>query len=65
VITWVFGFAGSAWRILCVLFRWSYSLGPTRHTLMHGKGERKASKGLRLASCMDDTIVELVELGSG
>jgi hypothetical protein len=32
---------------------------------MHGKGERKASKGLLLASCMDDAMVELVELGSG
>jgi hypothetical protein len=32
---------------------------------MHGKGERKASKGLLLASCMDDVIVELVELRSG
>jgi hypothetical protein len=32
---------------------------------MHGKGERKASKVLLLASCMDDTMVELVELGSG
>jgi hypothetical protein len=32
---------------------------------MHGKGERKANKGLLLASCMDDTMVELVELGSG
>jgi hypothetical protein len=31
---------------------------------MHGKGERKASKGLLLASCMDDAMVELVELGS-
>jgi hypothetical protein len=31
---------------------------------MHGKGERKASKVL-LASCMDDTMVELVELRSG
>jgi hypothetical protein len=29
---------------------------------MHGKGERKASKCLLLASCMDDTMVEL---GSG
>jgi hypothetical protein len=27
--------------------------------------ERKANKGLRLASCMDDAVVELVELGSG
>jgi hypothetical protein len=26
---------------------------------MHGKGERKASKGLLLASCMDDAMVEL------
>jgi hypothetical protein len=32
---------------------------------MHGKGERKASKSLLLASCMDNTMVELVELGSG
>jgi hypothetical protein len=32
---------------------------------MHGKGERKASNGLLLAICMDDTMVELVELGSG
>jgi hypothetical protein len=32
---------------------------------MHGKGERKASEGLLLASCMDDAMVELVELGSG
>jgi hypothetical protein len=32
---------------------------------MHGKGERKASKILLLASCMDDTMVQLVELGSG
>jgi hypothetical protein len=32
---------------------------------MHGKGERKASKGLLLASCMDNAMVELVELGSG
>jgi hypothetical protein len=32
---------------------------------MHGKGKRKASKGLLLASCMDDVMVELVELGSG
>jgi hypothetical protein len=32
---------------------------------MHGKGERKASKGLLLASCMDDTMVKLMELGSG
>jgi hypothetical protein len=32
---------------------------------MHGKGERNASKGLLLASCMNDTMVELVELGSG
>jgi hypothetical protein len=32
---------------------------------MHRKGERKASKGLLLASCMDDAMVELVELGSG
>jgi hypothetical protein len=31
---------------------------------MHEKGERKASKGLLLASCMDDTMVELVKLGS-
>jgi hypothetical protein len=31
---------------------------------MHEKGERKASKGLLLASCMDDAMVELVELGS-
>jgi hypothetical protein len=29
---------------------------------MHGKGERKASNGLLLASCMDDAMVEL---GSG
>jgi hypothetical protein len=41
-----------------VLFGWSCSLGPTRHTPMHGKRERKASKGLLLASCMDDTMVE-------
>jgi hypothetical protein len=27
--------------------------------------ERKASKGLLLASCIDDAMVELVELGSG
>jgi hypothetical protein len=32
---------------------------------MHEKGERKASKGLLLASCMDDAMVALVELGSG
>jgi hypothetical protein len=32
---------------------------------MHGKGERKASKSLLLASYMDNTMVELVELGSG
>jgi hypothetical protein len=32
---------------------------------MHVKGERKASKGLLLASCMDDAMVELVELASG
>jgi hypothetical protein len=32
---------------------------------MHGKGERKASEGLLLASCMDDVMVALVELGSG
>jgi hypothetical protein len=32
---------------------------------MHGKRERKASKGLLLASCMDDAMVQLVELGSG
>jgi hypothetical protein len=32
---------------------------------MHGKRERKASKVLLLASCMDDTMVELVELESG
>jgi hypothetical protein len=32
---------------------------------MHGKEERKASKCLFLASCMDDAMVELVELGSG
>jgi hypothetical protein len=32
---------------------------------MYGKGERKASKVLLLASCMDDTMVELVELRSG
>jgi hypothetical protein len=32
---------------------------------MHGKRERKASKSLLLASCMDDTMVELMELGSG
>jgi hypothetical protein len=32
---------------------------------MHEKGERKASKGLLLTSCMDDAMVELVELGSG
>jgi hypothetical protein len=32
---------------------------------MHEKGERKASEGLLLASCMDDVMVELVELGSG
>jgi hypothetical protein len=32
---------------------------------MHGKGERKASKCLLLASCMDDAMVKLVELGSG
>jgi hypothetical protein len=32
---------------------------------MHGKGERKTSKVLLLASCMDDTMVELVDLGSG
>jgi hypothetical protein len=32
---------------------------------MHGKGERKASKCLLLASCMDDAMVEFVELGSG
>jgi hypothetical protein len=31
---------------------------------MHGKEERKAIKGL-LPSCMDDAMVELVELGSG
>jgi hypothetical protein len=31
---------------------------------MHGKGERKASKCL-LASCMDDAMVELMELRSG
>jgi hypothetical protein len=29
---------------------------------MHEKGERKASNGLLLASCMDDIMVEL---GSG
>jgi hypothetical protein len=32
---------------------------------MYRKGERKASKVLLLPSCMDDTMVELVELGSG
>jgi hypothetical protein len=32
---------------------------------MLGKGERKASKGLLLPSCMDDAMVELVGLGSG
>jgi hypothetical protein len=32
---------------------------------MHGKRERKASKGLLLVSCMDDAMVELMELGSG
>jgi hypothetical protein len=32
---------------------------------MHEKGERKTSKGLLLASCMDDAMVELMELGSG
>jgi hypothetical protein len=48
-----------------VLFGWSCSLEPTRHTHMHGKRERKASKGLLLASCMDDAMVELVELGNG
>jgi hypothetical protein len=32
---------------------------------MHGKGERKASKGLLLPSCMNDAMVELVELRSG
>jgi hypothetical protein len=32
---------------------------------MHVKGKRKASKGLLHASCMDDAMVELVELGSG
>jgi hypothetical protein len=32
---------------------------------MHRKRERKASKCLLLASCMDDAMVELVELGSG
>jgi hypothetical protein len=32
---------------------------------MHGKGERKASKGLLLVFCLDDAMVELVELGSG
>jgi hypothetical protein len=31
---------------------------------MHGKGERKASKDLH-ASCMDDAMVEIVELESG
>jgi hypothetical protein len=31
---------------------------------MHEKEERKASKVLLLASCMDNTMVELVELGS-
>jgi hypothetical protein len=31
---------------------------------MYRKGERKASQSLLLASCMDDAIVELVELGS-
>jgi hypothetical protein len=33
---------------------------------VHGKGERdrEASKGLLFASCMDDAIVELMELGS-
>jgi hypothetical protein len=30
---------------------------------MHGKGERKASNGFLLASCMDDVMVEL-ESGS-
>jgi hypothetical protein len=30
-----------------------------------GREIEKASKGLLLASCMDDTMVELVELGSG
>jgi hypothetical protein len=48
-----------------VLFGWSCSLGPTRHTHIYGKGERKASKGLLLASCMDDAMVKLVELGNG
>jgi hypothetical protein len=51
--------------VVCVLFRWSCSLGPTRHTHMHGKGERKASKRLLFTSCMDDAMVELVDLGSG
>jgi hypothetical protein len=32
---------------------------------MHGKGERKTSKSLLLVSCMDNTMVKLVELGSG
>jgi hypothetical protein len=32
---------------------------------MHGKGERKGSKCLILVSCMEDAMVELVELGSG
>jgi hypothetical protein len=32
---------------------------------MHGKGERKPSKSLLLASYMNDAMVELVELGSG
>jgi hypothetical protein len=31
---------------------------------MYRKGKRKASKGLLLASCMDDAMVELVELGT-
>jgi hypothetical protein len=30
-----------------------------------GREREKCSKGLLLASCMDDTMVELVELGSG
>jgi hypothetical protein len=32
---------------------------------MHRNGERKAIKGLLLPSCMDDAMVELMELGSG
>jgi hypothetical protein len=34
---------------------------------VHGKEEKdkEASKNLLLASCMDDTMIELVKLGSG